>query len=165
VAHNNKLQGLKAKVLALQKVAHNIETLRPHKLNLLNSLPFSHKISSFSIRPNKPDFPNTYPHLPKGSISPISQTVTYPTSTKRPHKLNFLNSHSLTKNKTTKTSPSLILYKRPRKAQNPKRSVIKLQDSSFRPDKTIILQRSQASRFKIRNQGHEDHTSLFLQHD
>ena len=75
VAHNNKLQGLKAEVLVFQKVAHNIETLRPHKLNLLNSLPLSHKISPLSIlykRPNKPKFPNTYSHLPKGPTSPIS---------------------------------------------------------------------------------------------
>ena len=126
-------------------------TKRPHKLNLENILPFSHKISPFPIlhkRPNKPQFPNTYPYLPKGSTSPISQIITYPTSTKRPHKPDFLNSHSLTKNKTTKTSPSLILYKRPCKAQNLKRSVIKLQDSSSKPDKTTILQRSQASKIQ-----------------
>ena len=125
-------------------------TKRPHKLNLQNNLSFSHKISPFPIlhkRPNKPQFSNTYP-CTKGSTSPISQIITYPTSTKRPHKLNFLNSHSLTKNKTTKTSPSLILYKRSRKAQNPKRSIIKLQDSSSRPNKTTILQRSQASKIQ-----------------
>ena len=91
---------------------------------------------------------STVTHLPKGPTSPISQTITYPTSTKRPHKLNFLNSHSLIKNKTTKTSSSLILYKRSRKAQNPKRSIIKLQDSSSRPNKTTILQRSQASKIQ-----------------
>jgi hypothetical protein len=77
--HSNKLQGLKAKVLAFQKVAHNIKTLRPHKLSLLNSLPLSHKISSFSIRLNKPNFSNTYSHLPKGPTSPISETITHST--------------------------------------------------------------------------------------
>jgi hypothetical protein len=76
VAHNNKFQEFKAKVQAHQKVAHNIETSRPHKLNFLNSLPLSHKISPFSIRPNKANFPNTYPHLPKGPTGPISQTIT-----------------------------------------------------------------------------------------
>ena len=79
VAHNNKLQGFKAQVLAHWKVAHNIETSRIHKLNLQNNLPFSHKTIPFSIlhkRPNKPKFLNTYSHLPKGPISPISQTIT-----------------------------------------------------------------------------------------
>ena len=136
-----------------QKVAQNIEASRPHKLNLnlQNNLPFSHKTTPFSIfhkRPNKPHF-QTLTHLPKCPISPISQTITYPTSTKRPHKPDFLNSHSLTKNKTTKTSPFPILYKKTLKAQNPKQSFIKLQDSSSRLDKTTILQRSQA--FKIQD--------------
>ena len=147
MAHNNKLQGLKAKVQAHQKVAHNIETSRPHKLNFLNSLPLSHNFTilhkaqqaqflkhlpTSTKRPHKPNFSNNY-RLHKN---------------RRSYKPKFLNSHSLIKNKTTKTSPSLILYKRPCKAQNPKRSVIKLQDSSSRPNKTTILQRSQASKIQ-----------------
>jgi hypothetical protein len=161
MANNNKSQGFKAQVQSppscgpqhlsfkdqVQKTIirwttttmfKNLKTKfkptkRPHKLNLWNNLPFSQKISPFSIlhkRPNKPQFPNTYPFI------------------KRPHKPNFLTVTHLPKKKPTKTSPSLILYKRPCKAQNPKWSVIKLLDSSSRTDKTTILQRSQASKIQ-----------------
>ena len=154
------------------------------------------KTSLFFIlhkRPNKPNFPNTYPYLPTcytsqfSKQSPIYQKASqaqFPKQSltpqkvhatqanfqnnhlynKRSHKPNFLNNHLLHKKrrsykpsflnshpptkKNYKSFTTSILHKRPHKTQTPKQLVIKPQDSSSKPHKTTILQRSQAFKFQ-----------------